>query len=92
MARRIKFLPVDIEKSHSYAFVPENGAIRMPFSALGGLGDNAAANILAAREEEKFFSIEDLQKRAKLTKSVIEVLRKNGALDNLEETDQLSMF
>ena len=92
MSRRIKFLPVDIEKSHSYAFVPENGAIRMPFSALGGLGDNAAANILAAREEEKFFSVEDLQKRAKLTKSVIEVLRKNGALDNLEETDQLSMF
>ena len=92
MARRIKFLPVDIEKSHSYAFVPENGAIRMPFSALGGLGENAAANILAAREEEKFFSVEDLQKRAKLTKSVIEVLRQNHALDNLNETDQLSMF
>ncbi len=92
MARRIKFLPVDIEKSHSYAFMPENGGIRMPFSALGGLGENAAANILAAREEEKFFSVEDLQKRAKLTKSVIEVLRQNHALDNLNETDQLSMF
>ena len=92
MARRIKFLPVDIEKSHSYAFVPEDGGIRMPFSALGGLGENAAANILAAREEEKFFSVEDLQKRAKLTKSVIEVLRQNHALDNLNETDQLSMF
>ena len=92
MARRIKFLPVDIEKSHSYVFLPENGAIRMPFSALGGLGENAAANILAAREEEKFFSIEDLQKRAKLTKSVIEVLRQNHALDNLNETDQLSML
>ena len=92
MARRIKFLPVDIEKSHSYAFLPENGAIRMPFSALGGVGENAAANILAAREEEKFFSVEDLQQRAKLTKSVIEVLRKNHALDNLNETDQLSLF
>ncbi len=92
MARKIKFLPVDIEKSHSYAFVPENGAIRMPFSALAGLGDNAAANILAARDEEKFFSVEDLQTRAKLTKSVIEVLRKNHALDNLNETDQLTLF
>ncbi len=92
MARRIKFLPVDIEKSHSYAFVPENGAIRMPFSALGGLGENAAANIVAAREEEKFFSVEDLQTRAKLSKSVIEVLRKNHALDNLNETDQLTLF
>ena len=92
MARGIKFLPVDIEKSHSYAFVPENGAIRMPFSALGGLGENAAANILEAREEEPFFSVEDLQKRAKLTKSVIDVLRNNHALDNLNETDQLSLF
>jgi len=92
MARKIKFLPVDIEKSHSYVFLPENGAIRMPFSALPGLGDNAAANIVAAREEEKFFSVEDLQIRAKLSKSVIEILRKNHALDNLNETDQLSMF
>ena len=85
-------MPIDIEKSHSYAFLPENGAIRMPFSALAGLGENAAANIVAAREEEKFFSVEDLQTRAKLTKSVIEVLRKNGVLDNLSETDQLSFF
>ncbi len=92
MARRIKFLPVDIEKSHSYAFLPENGAIRMPFSALGGLGDSAAANILAEREKERFFSVEDLQTRAKLSKSVIEVLRKNHALDNLNETDQLTLF
>ena len=92
MARNIKFLPVDIEKSHSYVFLPENGAIRMPFSALPGLGGNAAANIVAAREQEKFFSVEDLQIRAKLTKAVIEILRKNHALDNLNETDQLSMF
>jgi DNA polymerase-3 subunit alpha (Gram-positive type) len=92
MARGLKFLPIDIEKSHSYAFVPENGAIRMPFSALGGLGKNAAANILEAREQEPFFSVEDLRVRAKLTKSVIEVLRANHALDNLSETDQISMF
>ena len=64
----------------------------MPFSALGGLGENAAANIVAARDEEPFFSVEDLQKRAKLSKSVIEILRVNGALDNLNETDQLTMF
>ena len=93
MARGIKFLSVDIEKSHSYAFLPEgNNAMRMPFSALPGLGENAAANIVKARDEEKFFSVEDLQTRAKLSKSVIEILRKNHALDNLNETDQLSLF
>jgi DNA polymerase-3 subunit alpha (Gram-positive type) len=90
MARGIKFLPINIIKSESSAFVPENGAIRMPFSALAGLGENAAANIVAARDEEPFFSVEDLQIRAKLTKSVIEVLRNNKVLEGLDETDQLS--
>ena len=92
MAREIKFLPINIIKSDASAFVPENGAIRMPFSALAGLGENAAANIVAARNEEPFFSVEDLQIRAKLTKSVIEVLRANKVLEGLDETDQLSFF
>ncbi len=92
MARGIKFLPINIIKSESSAFVPENGAIRMPFSALAGLGENAAANIVTARNEEPFFSVEDLQIRAKLTKSVIEVLRNNKVLEGLDETDQLSFF
>ncbi len=92
MARGIKFLPINIIKSDASAFVPENGAIRMPFSALGGLGENAAANIVAARDEEPFFSVEDLQIRAKLTKSVVDVLRQNKVLEGLDETDQLSFF
>ncbi len=92
MARGIKFLPINIIKSDASAFVPENGAIRMPFSALGGLGENAAANIVAARNEEPFFSVEDLQIRAKLTKAVIDVLRQNKVLEGLDETDQLSFF
>ena len=50
----------------------------MPFSSLPGLGDTAAQNIIAARDEEPFFSVEDLQIRAKLSKSVIDMLRANG--------------
>ena len=64
----------------------------MPFSALPGLGENAALNIVNARKEEAFFSIEDLQTRAKLTKSVIEILRRNNVLNDLDETDQLTIF
>ncbi|MBO5280466.1 MAG: PolC-type DNA polymerase III, partial [Clostridia bacterium] len=91
-ARGIKFLPVNIEKSHAFMFLPENGSIRMPFSALSGLGENAAANIIAAREECPFSSIEDLQIRGKVTKSVVETLKKNHVLDDLNETNQLSFF
>ena len=42
--------------------------------------------------EEPFFSVEDLQIRAKLTKSVVDVLRNSGALEGLDETDQLTFF
>ena len=45
-----------------------------------------------AREEAPYFSVEDLQLRAKLNKSVIEILRTNGVLDRLSETAQISMF
>ena len=92
-ARGIKFLPIDINISDARCFRPEGDkAIRMPFSALSGLGENAAENIVRAREEEPFFSIDDLQARGRLNKSVIEVLRRNGVLDKLNESDQISMF
>ena len=91
-ARGIKFLPINLKKSDHKAFLPENGSIRLPFSSLSGLGENAAQNIIDAREKEDFFSIEDLQIRAKLSGSVIDILRKNGVLDGLSDTDQLSLF
>ncbi len=92
MARHIRFLPIDLIKSDAKAFLPENGAIRMPFSALAGVGENAAESIIKARDEEPFFSIEDLQIRAGLNKSVVETLRNAGVLDGINETDQLSFF
>ena len=92
MARHIRFLPIDLNKSDAHVFLPENGAIRMPFSALAGVGENAAESIVKAREEEPFFSVEDLQIRAGLNKSVVETLRSAGVLDGVSETDQLSFF
>ena len=90
-ARGIRFLPVDLEKSTADEYVPENGMIRLPFSSLAGLGENAAANIVAARDEEPFFSVEDLQIRAKLTRAVIDILRANHVLDQVNETDQMQI-
>ena len=63
----------------------------MPFSALPGLGDNAAKNIIEAREVEPFFSVEDMKTRAKLTSAVVDILRQNHVLDGVNETDQMTM-
>ncbi|MGN1047811.1 MAG: PolC-type DNA polymerase III [Eubacteriales bacterium] len=92
MARGIKLLGVDINKSEAKAFKPEDGSIRLPFLSLPGLGESVALNIVEAREKEPFFSIEDMQIRAKVSQSITELLRKNGALDGVSETDQLTFF
>jgi len=92
MARGIRYLPVSLEKSEARIFKPENGAIRLPFSSLSGVGENAAESIVKAREEEPFFSVEDLRIRAGLNKSVMETLRNAGVLDGVQETDQLTFF
>lgn len=90
--RGYEFLPVHITKSHAKKFVPENGKIRLPFSALPGVGETAAENVMAARDAGEVYSIEDLQKTAKVSKTVIEILKKNGALEGMSQTKQLSMF
>ena len=92
MARGFKFLKVDCRKSAATAFLPEDGKIRMPFSSLPGLGDTAAANIIKAREEAEFSSIEEMGHRCGLSKTILELLRRNGAVDGLPETDQTSFF
>ncbi len=92
LARGVVFLNVDLKKSDATAFLPENGKIRMPFNALSGLGDTAAAKIIEARDNHEIYSIEDLKQYAGIGKTVIEVLRENHVLDNLQETNQFSMF
>ncbi len=92
MARGVVFMNVDLHRSDATAFLPEDGKIRMPFNSLPGLGDTAAEKILQAREEYDLFSIEELRLRTGISKSVIEILRRNHVLDNLTETNQFSLF
>jgi DNA polymerase-3 subunit alpha (Gram-positive type) len=92
MARRVKFLNVDLKKSDATAFLPEDGKIRMPFNSLSGLGDTAAEKIIEAREEREIYSIEELRERTGISKTVIEILKRNHVLDELSETNQFSLF
>lgn len=90
--RGFEFLPVDLYKSHAFKFQKVDGKILLPINAFQGVGDAAAQNIMDAREEGEFMSVEDLKQRAKLTKTVIETLGANGCLNGLPETSQLSLF
>ena len=92
LARKIKFLPVNLEKSKATEFMPEDGAIRMPFSSLPGLGVNAALNLEKIMSEEDITSKEELRQKGGITKTVMEILERNGVLSHLRETDQLTFF
>ncbi len=92
MARGIEFLPVSLQKSEAFAFLPEKGKIRMPFSSLPGLGETAAKKIVEVRSESEIMSQLELRTKAGLSKTVMEILNENGVLDGLSETNQISLF
>ena len=91
LARKIEILPVDIEKSDSRKYLPEDGKMRLPFSSFSGIGESAANRIVEEREKSPFSSIEDLKERTGISKTSIELLKANHALDKLSETNQISL-
>ena len=62
------------------------------FSTIEGLGETVANAIVEEREKRAFISIEDLQKRAKVSTTIIEKMRIMGVLEGLPESSQLSLF
>jgi len=91
-ARGIKFLPVDLYKSDAVKFQITPDGIRPPLTALQGLGAAAAQNIVEARKDGEFLSIDELRIRAKISKAVVEILQQNGCLEGMPESNQLSLF
>ena len=91
-SRGFSFLPIHIYKSDAVRFQVTDGGIRPPLNSLPGLGTTAANAIVAARSEDEFVSVEDLRSRAKVSKTVIEILQQNGCLDGIPESSQMSLF
>ena len=92
MLRGVEFLPPDIYKSHAHKFTMEDGRIRMPFSAVKGLGGSVAEALMKAREEGEFFSQDDVQMRAGVSKTLMETLGQMGAFGDLPASAQMSFF
>ncbi len=91
--RGFEFLPVDLYKSHNTKFLIEDGKIRPPLTSIAGLGGIAAESIYnAAKLEGKFMCIDDLQLKAKIGKSMVELLSKFGCLDGIPQSNQISLF
>ncbi|MBH8608608.1 PolC-type DNA polymerase III [Thermoactinomyces sp. CICC 10521] len=92
-ARGFKFKNVDLYRSHATQFVIDgDDQLILPFASIPGVGENAAKNIMEARKDGEFLSIEDFQTRSRVSSTVVELLKSMGCLDGLPESNQLVLF
>ncbi|WNQ13770.1 PolC-type DNA polymerase III [Paenibacillus aurantius] len=91
-ARGFSFKPIDLYRSEASRFIIDGDSLIPPFSAIAGIGGNAAKLIAAAKEEGDFLSIEDFQRRSRASKTAVEVLASMGCFRGLPESNQLSLF
>ena len=83
---------VDLYRSKAEKFTILRKSLLPPFAALGGVSTAAAKNIVEARKNGLFTSIDDLKKRTGIPKTAIEILRIHGCLNGMTESDQLELF
>ena len=92
-ARGFHFLPIDLYRSDAKKFIIEGNGLIPPFNSLQGLGETAAQSIVEGREKEgEFKTIEEFKMRTSVGKTLIELLKENGVLKGIPETNQFSLF
>ena len=90
--RKVELLKLDIYKSEAKTFTIEDGKIRMPLAAMDGLGESVALNVVEERKNGEFLSVEDLVKRTKLNKTVMDLLKTYNCIPELSATNQQTLF
>ena len=90
--RGIDFMPIDLYESDATKFIIAEKGILPPLNALPGLGETAAHTVVEARKQGGFETVEQLRKRAKLNKSMIQLLKDTGCIGEMPESDQVSIF
>lgn len=92
--RGFRFGKIDVNRSLStkFTFDAEKKEIIPCIACIDGIGAALGDSIVAAREKQPFTSIEDLKRRGKVGDKAIEVFRHLGALGDLPDSEQLTLF
>ena len=93
-ARGVIFGNIDLMKSDAKNFIidDDNKTLIPPFRSIDGLGDVVAQNICEEAKKKPFISVEEFQKRCKVSQTLVDKMKVMGILNNMPETSQLSLF
>ena len=93
--RGFRFAPIDLYESDATKFLPVGeDQLRPPFVSISGLGEAAALDLARCREGgREFISMEDLSAACpKVSQSHLDTLKRLGALGDLPESSQITLF
>ena len=93
--RGLSFAPVSLYESDATKFLPVGDKqLRPPFVSISGLGEAAALDLAKCREGgRRFISMEELSLACpKVSQSHLDTLKKLGALGDMPESSQITLF
>ena len=93
--RGLSFAPIDLYESDATKFLPVGDKqLRAPFVSISGLGEAAARDLAECTKKGlNFVSVEDVFAACpKVSQTHIEILKNLGALGDMPETSQMSLF
>jgi DNA polymerase-3 subunit alpha (Gram-positive type) len=90
--RGLEVLPIDLHKSHSRKYLVEDGKMRLPFGAMGGVGEKAAEALYETAQGDNYISRQEFQTQSGVSKAIIDKLTEMGVFNDLPETNQMTLF
>ena len=91
-ARGFDFIPIDLSRVQAHKFQIIDGKLMPSLDAISGMGDIAADAVVEAVKDGPFLSKDDFRQRTKVSKSLSDLMTDLGILENLPESNQLSLF
>ncbi|MEG1908793.1 MAG: PolC-type DNA polymerase III [Oscillospiraceae bacterium] len=92
--RGYDFARMDLYKCEATHFIIDGNCLIPPFVAIAGLGETAANDLVKCREGGRtFISVEEVMGAApKVSKTHIDQLKELGAMGDMPDTSQMSLF
>ncbi len=91
-ARGIEFVPLDLSLAQARDFRIIDGKLMPAINTIEGMGYKAALAVEEAAKDGPFLSRDDFRERTKVSKTVVDLMGELGLLQDLPETNQMSLF